>query len=106
MGEGSEKVMYALGRSPQKREILKAKLLADPTGLSASVYLGQLSGEITKPAKKTTQAPAPAKRATGGNSGGSAEDALKRKYKAESDTQKRFNIRREAKLAGYNVDTW
>lgn len=106
MGEGSEKVMYALGRSSEKRERLKAKLLEDPNGIAASIYLGELKAEITKPVKRVTNAPKPAKRATGGTGGGSGEDALRRKYQKESDMQVRFNLRREAKAKGFDVSKW
>ncbi len=106
LGEGSEKVEYHLGRNAQKREILKAKLLDDPTGLSASIYLGKVLAEVSAPARKQTRAPAPAARATGGEGVVSDELSMKKKYQAEQDTQKRFNIRRKAKLAGIDVRDW
>lgn len=106
MGEGSEKVMYALGRSAEKREKLRAKLLEDPNGLSAVMYLGELKAEITKPVKRVTNAPKPAKRATGGSGGSNKEDTLRRKYQKESDMQARFNLRREAKAQGFDVSKW
>lgn len=106
MGEGSEKVIYALGRSTEKREQLKAKLLKDPNGIAALIYLGELKAEITRPAKRVTNAPKPAARATGGSGGGSDEDRLRRKYQRESDLQSRFNIRREARQKGIDVSKW
>ncbi len=106
LGEGSEKVLYSVGRSAEKREKLQAKLLSDPSGLSASMYLGELKGSVTQPVKRTTKAPKPAARAEGGNTGGSAETRLKRKYQSESDMQTRFDIRREAKRAGFDVSNW
>lgn len=106
LGEGSEKVEYHLGRNAQKREILKAKLLDDPTGLSASIYLGKVLAEVSEPVRKQTRAPAPAARATGGQGVVSDELSMKKKYQAEQDTQKRFDIRRKAKLAGIDVSDW
>lgn len=106
LGEGSEKVEYHLGRNAQKREILKAKLLDDPTGLSASIYLGKVLAEVSEPARKQTRAPAPAARATGGEGVVSDELSMKKKYRAESDVQKRFDLRRKAKLAGIDVSDW
>jgi hypothetical protein len=105
LGEGSEKVEYHLGRSAQKREILKAKLLEDKNGLSAMAFLGRVLAEVNEPARKQTRAPAPAARATGGNSSGgqvTAQDFVK-KYNAEKDPQKRFQIMRQAKSAGVDV---
>lgn len=106
LGEGSEKVEYHLGRNAQKREILKAKLMEDPTGLSASIYLGKVLAEVSEPVRTKTRAPAPAARATGGQGVVSDELSMKKKYQAEQDTQKRFDIRRKAKLAGIDVSDW
>jgi hypothetical protein len=105
LGEGSEKVEYHLGRSAQKREILKAKLLEDKNGLSAMAFLGRILAEVNEPARKQTRAPAPAARATGGNSSGgqaTAQDFVK-KYNAEKDPQKRFQIMRDAKKSGVDL---
>lgn len=105
LGEGSEKVEYQIGRNAQKRELFKAKLLEDKDGLSAMAFLGKVLAEISEPARKQTRAPAPAARATGGSSSGgqsTAQDFVK-KYNAEKDPQKRFQILRQAKSAGVDV---
>lgn len=107
LGEGSEKVVYHLGRNSSKREILRQKFKDDPSGLSASVYLGMLLKDVTEPIKKTTKAPAPAARANGGTTGtGSSEASLKKAYQKEDDVQKRFDIRMKAKRAGIDVSNW
>lgn len=106
LGKGSEKVAYQLGRNAQKREAFEAKLRQDPSGIEASIYLGTLKAEVNLPTAKKTRAPAPAARATGGEGVVSDELSMKKKYQAEQDTQKRFNIRRKAKLAGIDVRDW
>lgn len=106
LGEGSEKVEYHLGRNAQKREILKAKLMEDPSGLSASIYLGKVLGEVSMPANRKSKAPAPAARANGGQGSVNNEASMKKKYIAENDVQKRFDLRRKAKLAGIDVSDW
>lgn len=106
LGEGSEKVAYQLGRNAQKREVFENKLRQDPTGLTASVYLGALLTEVNLPAAKKTKAPAPAARATGGEGAIENDKALYKKYAAESDPQRRFEIRRKAQRAGIDVKNW
>lgn len=106
LGEGSEKVMYYLGRNAKEQELFKAKLVSDPSGLSASVYLGSLQGRIATPQKKVTQARQPAKRAEGGNSGSNTAEKMARKYRSETDIQKRFDMKRAAKRDGVDVSKW
>lgn len=106
LGEGSEKLVYSVGRNATKREVLKAKLLEDPSGLSASVYLGGILKEVSTPVKKSTKAPAPAARAEGGESASSDTSNFKRKYEKASDPQSRFDIRRAAKKAGLDTSKW
>lgn len=106
LGEGSEKVMFSLGRNTSKREILKAKLAEDPSGLTASIYLGELKGRLATPSKKTSKAPPPAKRPEGGKTGTGTEDKLRRQYQKETDIQKRLDMRRKARKAGIDVTDW
>lgn len=106
LGDGSEKVAYQLGRNNQKREVFESKLRQDPSGLTASIYLGTLLTEVNLPAAKKTRAPAPAARANGGQGVVSDEVNLKKKYQAEQDVQKRFDIRMQAKRNGIDVKNW
>lgn len=109
MGEGSEKVFYKLGISPKCLSELTAKLQADPTGLQASMYLGRLSAELTAPARRTSNAPAPATTAQGDANTSVPGKDLHRKYQEahkRGDTQAAFNIRREAKAKQINTQTW
>jgi len=107
LGEGSEKVTFYLGRNATEKEVFKAKLMEDPSGLSASMYLGRLLSKVSMPVQKTTNAPAPAARAEGGesSSGGNAAN-FKRKYEKANDPQARFDIKRAAKKAGLDTSNW
>jgi hypothetical protein len=106
LGEGSEKVTFYLGRNSAEKDVLKAKLLEDPTGISAAIHLGGLLKKVSMPVQKTTKAPAPAARAEGGQSTGGSVANLKRKYEKATDAQTRYDIRREAKKAGIDVSKW
>lgn len=109
LGEGSEKVFYNLGVSPKRLAELTSKLVADPTGLQASIFLGKLSAELTAPLRKRSNTPAPATTVQGDANTTDAGKNLQRKYleaHKRGDTQAAFNIRREAKAANINVKSW
>lgn len=106
LGEGSEKLVFSVGRNSSKKDLLKAKLIEDPNGISASIYLGGLLKDVSAPLKKTTKAPAPAARAEGGESASNNAANFKRKYEKATDPQTRFDIRREAKRAGLDTSKW
>lgn len=106
LGEGSEKITPYIGRNATQQAVLKSKLMEDPTGLTAAIYLGGLLQTVTTPVKKTTKAPAPAARAEGGESASSNAANFKRKYEKATDPQARFDIRREAKRAGLDTSNW
>lgn len=106
LGEGSEKVTFYLGRNATEKELFKAKLMEDPSGLSASIYLGRLLSKVSMPVQKTTKAPAPAARAEGGQSTGGSAANFKRKYEKATDAQERFDLRRAAKKAGLDTSNW
>ena len=70
------------------------------------ILLGELKGRLSSPPKKTSKAPAPARRAEGGSGGDGKVDKLRRAYQKETDTQKRFDMRRKAKQDGIDVSNW
>lgn len=109
LGEGSEKVMYQLGVNPAKMQELQNRLSTDPSGLSASAYLGQLQLQAKAPGKKRSQAPKPAAVA-GGEAGGTGKaGTLQKQYNAlekEGDIQGRIRMKRQAKRDGIDVSNW
>lgn len=109
LGEGSEKVMYKLGISQKALSELTAKLRDDPDGLQAAIYLGKLSAELSAPARKKSNAPAPATDVQGNANTTDAGKGLQRKYQEahkRGDVQAAFSVRREAKAAGINTNSW
>lgn len=109
LGEGSEKVMYKLGVSPKALAELTAKLRDDPEGLQAAMYLGRLSAEITSPARKTSNTPAPATNVQGDANTKDLSASFLRRYQEahkRGDTQAAFDIRSEAKGKKINVSSW
>ena len=104
MGEGSEKLIYNLEVNKGKMAEFKEVMRSDRTGLRAVAWLERHKNAITQQAKRTSQAPRPARQVKGGGDGklSSAND-FKRKYEKAKTSQERFNIYREAKKAGYNL---
>ena len=108
LGEGSEKLMYYIGRNPAIQQALKEKLAADPRGFAAVAYLGELKQSVNKPQKRKTQAPRPAAQ-TNGKPGGAGGGSAKRQYdKAHKDGnfQKALDIKFAAKEKGINTSAW
>jgi len=109
LGEGSEKVMYYLGRNQAAQEKLRLKLMEDPTGVSAAIYLGELKSGIAKPHKQTSRARPPAKRPKGDEGGKAGESAMLKKYRAahkSGDIQSAFNLKQQAKKSGADTSKW
>jgi hypothetical protein len=110
LGDGSEKVMYYLGRNQKAMSELKAKFVSDPSGISASIYLGKLAGEKLTPQKRVSRTPKPAATASGDTQGESASTRkLIEKYQRahkKGNHQESYNLRKEAKAAGVDVSNW
>jgi hypothetical protein len=109
LGEGSEKVMYFLGRNDAALSEFTGKLLADPTGMSAAIYLGQKKSELTNPSKQKNRAPKPATQIKGDSGGNVSSANLKAAYqKADKagNTQARFDARKAARASGVDVSNW
>ena len=110
IGNGSEKVLFAFGRSTERKNELAKALRDDPTGIQAAILLGRKAAEFEMPGKKKTRAPAPAPRAEGGEGGIiTSNSKLAKKYAAaekSGDLQAAFNARREARKAGIDVSKW
>ncbi len=110
-GEGSEKVWFHLGKNPTALSTLTNHLSADPSGLDAMLYLGELKTKLTaSPKKRVSRAPTPGSELKGGDGKTSAElKSLKRKYKdavTANDLQARIDLKRKAKAAGHDPSKW
>lgn len=108
IGADSEKVMFMLGRNPNKLNQFKNLLIKDSSGLQATAYLGLLNGEVNSAPMKNrrSQAPAPAAKVEGDSATNSEEAKLKRKWSKETDIQTRIRLKQEAKARGYDVKKW
>lgn len=108
LGEGSEKVMFNLGRNPKKLAELQGLLASDPQGFKVMAMLGRMTAELT-PQKRKTNAPAPAKTVQSGSKTANTEKRMKTAYEKafkSGDTSKAFTMKREAKKAGHNTRDW
>lgn len=109
IGGDSEKVMYYLGRNQTKLLEFEKALRSDSSGIEAAMMLGEIKRDLTKPLKRKSNAPTPAPSLKGDESSAGKDSALLRKYKEAhkaKNTQKAFDIKREAKKAGVNTRNW
>ncbi len=106
LGEGSEKVIYFLGRNQAKRAEFEKCLRDDPSGISAAMMLGQLKTDLGASRKKSSSAPAPSDRIQGDQGESQASSKLKRQYEATDDLQTRIDLKRSAKAKGIDVSGW
>ena len=109
LGEGSEKVIYYLGRNKAALNKFQSLLASDKSGMKAAVYLGQEKQRLTNPLKPRSKAPDPASGIKGDESVTGAEGKFKKKYTAahaKHDTQGAYNAKKEAKAAGVDVSKW
>lgn len=111
IGEGSEKVIYFMGRNKIALETFKSLLAEDSSGLKASVFLGQQKERLAKSKRQTSNARAPGATVKGdaGPASSAQGNALLKKRKAaqaKGNVQEAYNIKKQAKAAGVDVSTW
>lgn len=104
MGEGSEKLIYNLGVNKEKMAEFREVMRGDMASYRAIAWLERHKNAITQQAKRTSQAPKPARQVKGGGDGKVASsNDFKRRYNQAKNSQARFDIYHEAKKAGYNL---
>jgi tetratricopeptide (TPR) repeat protein len=110
MGEGSEKVLYFLGRNKNALDKFKSLLESDPSGLRASLFLGQQKERLLNIKRKTSKATPPNDDIKGDVTPASNKGKafLKRRKAAvkKGDIQAAYDAKKEAKAAGIDVSTW
>lgn len=109
IGDDSEKVMFYLGRNKQKLGNFKDLLAKDQSGIKAAMMLGELKAELTKPLKRKSSAPSPAPELKGDQVTTASERALKKRYDTahkNGNSQKAFDVKREARKAGIDTRKW
>jgi len=109
LGEGSEKIMYKLGRSKTLRGELITLLLEDPHGLRATAFLGEQKAKLMSTNRRKSGAPPPSNEINGDASSSNKERVFKKKYESAHDkgnTQLAYDARKEAKAAGIDTSKW
>ena len=108
-GEGSEKVLYYLGKNKGALNELRGLLVEDPSGMKAAIYIGQQKERLTGTRKQTSQARKPAQNAAGDSQPSEKGRELKKKYDAahkKGDNQAAYNIKKQAKTQKIDVSGW
>ena len=106
LGEGSEKVGYHLGVNQEARAQLQSKLLADPSGIAAAVWLGSKLKELSPPKQLRSNAPKPANKLQSDESTTDSLRSLKTdiaKARKGGDYQKVIDLKFAAKAKGVDV---
>jgi len=109
LGEGSEKVLYFLGRNKAALAKFQNLLMTDKSGMKAAVYLGQEKQRLTNPIKQRSSAPAPVTNIKGDEPLSGAAGRFKKKYDAahkKGDNQAAYNAKKEARAAKIDTSTW
>lgn len=110
LGEGSEAVLYGIGRTPALLKAFQEKLTIDPTGVQAAMFLGEQKARLNIKFKRTSAAPNPPRKAGGDTPGGKdVEKAARKSYKAahaSGNVNEAFRLKREAKEAGADTSGW
>lgn len=111
IGEGSEKVSYYLGRNETARAKFQALMMEDPTGIKASIFLGEQKARLTGATnkQKTSKAPPPAPDVTGGKVATDSNADLQKRYRdaeKKGDYQSMLDARSAARRSGVDVSKW
>jgi hypothetical protein len=109
LGDGSEKVLYYLGRNKTALSKFQNLLVEDPSGMKAGVFLGGEKQRLMSPKKLKSNAPDPAPELVGDEKLSMKGSVLAKKYKAahkKGNVQEAFNYKKNAKAAGVDVSKW
>ncbi|GAH02341.1 unnamed protein product, partial [marine sediment metagenome] len=106
LGSGSEKVVMSIGNNPAKLAEYKSKLINDPSGMEAMLYLGKQQEKVTLNKKRTSQARKPAVSVSGNKQTSSSEKAEKKKYSNAKTAQERYKIAKAAGKKGFDTKEW
>lgn len=109
LGDGSEKVLYYLGRNKAALAKFQSLLASDRSGMKAAVYLGQEKQRLTNPIKPRSNAPDPTMSIKGDEKITGEAAKFKKKYDAahaKSNLQAAYNAKKEARAAGVDVSGW
>ena len=110
LGNGSEKVLYKLGRNSALRNELVSLLIEDPNGLKATAFLGEQKAKISLAVGRRSNAPAPSNELDGGDAAiSSKERVFKKKYNeahSKGNSQAAYNAKKAAREGGIDTSSW
>jgi hypothetical protein len=109
LGEGSEKVLYKIGRSKALRGELITLLSEDPHGLRATAFLGEMKAKLSLTTKRKSNAPPPSSETNGDSVTSSSERVFRKKYDSahnSGNSQAAYNAKKAAKAAGVDTSSW
>lgn len=108
LGNGSEKVIYHLGVNPAALAELESSLKANPSGLRAATYLGELKTRFETASKIKPSNSLKPDRTLKGDASTGRQNYLKNYRAAESNNDPSLMVRlkREAKAAGIDTSKW
>lgn len=106
LGEGSEKILFSLGVNNAKLAELQSRMINDPSGIEAAIYLGELKTQLKAPEKRRSQARKPAKHPDGDVQTSDSHSKLQKQYNKMNDIQERISFKRKAKADGVDVSNW
>jgi hypothetical protein len=111
LGEGSEKVLFFLGRNPKALREFESLLETDSSGLKASVFLGVQKERLLNSKRKISAARAPATDVNGDDkpaNSAKAKALLKKRQSAlkKGNVQLAYNLKKQAKEQGVDVSNW
>ena len=106
LGEGSEKVMYQLGRNNNRLNEIIGVAQSDPSGLKLMAHLGKLHSDVQDPKKRRTNAPKPTSKLTGDAAASSNHGTLFKRWSKATHPQDRVDLKAKAKAAGEDVSSW
>lgn len=109
LGEGSEKVMFYVGKNKKQLNEFERLFRSDPSGLSAAMFLAEKRNEISGAKHLSSRSPKPSAKLKGGEAVKASESALKKKYQdahKKGNNQAAFDIKRQAKGAKIDTSGW
>lgn len=109
LGDGSEKVLYYLGRNKTALNKFQTLLIEDPTGMKAGVFLGGEKQRLMNTKKHKSNAPDPVPEFVGDENLTLKGNVLAKKYSAahkKGNVQEAYNFKRNAKAQGIDVSKW
>jgi len=110
LGDGSEKVIYYLGRKKNALNEFKSLLIEDKTGLKATLFLGRQKERLVNSKRKTSRATPPGTKIKGDDAPTSAKASslLKRRKEAvkTGNIQLAYDLKKQTKQQGVDVSNW